>query len=106
MAARPRVQNANEGVDVTQHSVFEPLQAWSAEELRMNLSFEPHQPVLSASDEIRCTPADTESCVPLVLGHIRADAVDVGVSAGVVERERVWRDSYYRPYEPQSVSAW
>jgi hypothetical protein len=71
----------------------------------MNLSFEPHQPVLSASDEIRCTPADTESCVSLVLGHIRADAVDVGVSAGVVERERVGRDPHYRSYDSTSVSA-
>jgi hypothetical protein len=106
IAALPRIQNVNEDVDVSQYLIFEPFQVLPAEELRMNLSFEPHQPVLSASDEIRCTPADTESCVPLVLGHIRADAVDVGVSAGVVERERVWRDPYYRSCGSMSASGY
>jgi hypothetical protein len=92
-----RIQNVDENTDVVQHPILKHLKILPAEELRMNLALEPHQPILSGRDQIRRPTADAQACVPFILAHVCADAIDIGVSARVVERKRVWRNPYDRP---------
>ena len=106
IVASSRIQNINEDIDVTQNSILKLFEILPAKKLRMSLPLKPHQPVLSTGDKIRCAPTDAQSCVFLVLGHVCADAVDVGVRARVVERERVGGNPYYWSCEPMSVDMW
>jgi hypothetical protein len=81
------IQTLNKNINIGHHSLLQRIQVLRTKKLRMNLAFEPHQPVLGASDKVQCAAADAESRVSFVLADVGADAVDVGVGAGVVEGE-------------------
>jgi hypothetical protein len=98
------IQTPNKDINIRHHPLLQRLQVLRAKKLRMNLTFEPHQPILGARDEVQRTAADAESRVSFVLADVGADAVDVCVGAGVVEGERVGGYPYYRACGLESVN--